>query len=202
MKKSISLLLIGLLVVPMVFANNLKAELSDGRLALLYPNGSYEIIQKKIPDKLMGYSLKNNNISFLDIIWKEAYLLNCGNFLKSNSRIESDRYSYGNFYLLIITVENPKESPLEFDCFHDWENPIIKCSDDKTYSLIPFMYAYLDDSMPYIGDIFDSGVGAYESKTYYQFFEIPNDVKPLELGMSSLYKKNIEWVSLGNEVQL
>jgi len=48
MKKSISLLLIGLLVVPMVFANNLKAELSDGRLALLYPNGSYEIIQKTI----------------------------------------------------------------------------------------------------------------------------------------------------------
>jgi len=199
MKKNIIFLLIVLLAIPLLFASNLTAKLDDGKLAILYSNGTYEIVQKSIPDKAEGYSLEDNSVSFVDINWNSIVLIKGGNFMESTSFMEKDIYTFGVFYLLAIEVENPTDTPLEFSRWNDWENPVIEGSDGKEYTKMSAMCFYLDDTMPYIGDFWDKGLGVGESRTYYQLFDLPTDVKPIKLGVSSIYKKNMKWISLGAE---
>lgn len=198
MKKVLILLL--LILSTSLVANQMTALMDDGRLVILNDNGTYEIVKAECPSKYHVYYLDDEVTECLDVIWKEGGVVNVGNYLETTSYFDNDKYTLGEFYLLEINIENPTDLRLEFSGWNDWENPVILGSDGNEYKKIKSMSAYLDD-VPYIGDIFDYGIGPHESKRYYQIFDLPKGVFPVSLGVSSIYRKDMKWRNFG-ELQI
>lgn len=191
MKKSLCVILTGLLVCMSVFAtSDITAKTEDGRIVILHGDNTYEYFVKENPENEIGYTLQTDK--FLGVDWDSVKLVKLGNNIPSSSF--STCYTLGQFYMLEFSLSGDSFPSTE----KGWVVPVLKLSDGS--EIKGFGQSF--EQYYTASNTFKFKTGQQKRTTTYSIiFEVPQGTTPAAVGLT-LDQGDTTWTDVGTEAAL